>query len=226
MVRHKAFTLAEVLITLAIIGIVAAITIPSISSSMNKQDTVVKVKKEYSILSQATESIKADCGGHLTNCLTNPSAAHDDAITRKEVANLYKAKLQINKECPTSSTLGCFANIIYKYLDNTDSYNYATLASFNNTRFGLTDGTAVAFYWNGGITTGSATGQATNLFAIYVDINGVQQPNQWGKDLFQFYYDSSLNVLKQYGKGASCSTGSYGASCAYNILQDGEINYY
>lgn len=49
----SAFTLAEVLITLAIIGIVAAITIPSLVQKYNEQVTVTKVKKAYSILQNA-----------------------------------------------------------------------------------------------------------------------------------------------------------------------------
>lgn len=46
----KAFTLAEVLITLGIIGVVAAITIPGLITKYQKLATVVKLKKVYSQL--------------------------------------------------------------------------------------------------------------------------------------------------------------------------------
>ncbi len=49
---NKAFTLAEVLITLAIIGIVAAMTIPTLVSNYQKKQTVVKLKQAYALLQQ------------------------------------------------------------------------------------------------------------------------------------------------------------------------------
>ncbi|MBP7212243.1 prepilin-type N-terminal cleavage/methylation domain-containing protein, partial [bacterium] len=47
-----AFTLAEVLITLGIIGIVAALTIPTLMNKSQKQQTVTALKKSYSTFSQ------------------------------------------------------------------------------------------------------------------------------------------------------------------------------
>ena len=49
----KGFTLAEVLITLGIIGIVAALTLPSLVSNYRKKVTAAKLKQTYSILSNA-----------------------------------------------------------------------------------------------------------------------------------------------------------------------------
>ena len=46
------FTLAEVLITLGVIGIVAALTMPSLIANYQKQVTISKLKKIYSILGQ------------------------------------------------------------------------------------------------------------------------------------------------------------------------------
>lgn len=60
------FTLAEVLITLGIIGVVAALTIPNLLAHYQKQQTVIKLKKIYSNLQQsirmATEEY-GDCEG-------------------------------------------------------------------------------------------------------------------------------------------------------------------
>ena len=50
-IRRAAFTLAEVLITLGIIGVVAAMTMPAIISSYQKKQTVSQLKKAYSLLS-------------------------------------------------------------------------------------------------------------------------------------------------------------------------------
>lgn len=58
--KNHGFTLAEVLITLGIIGIVTAITIPTIVNKYQKQQTVAKLKKAYSVLGQVMQRAVAD----------------------------------------------------------------------------------------------------------------------------------------------------------------------
>ena len=60
--NKNGFTLAEVLITLAIIGVVAALTIPSLVAQYQKRETVTKLKDFYSIMSQAFIRAKIDHG--------------------------------------------------------------------------------------------------------------------------------------------------------------------
>lgn len=52
-INHSGFTLAEVLITLGIIGVVAAMTIPTLVQSYKERATVTKVKKAYAMLTNA-----------------------------------------------------------------------------------------------------------------------------------------------------------------------------
>lgn len=59
-IRHAAFTLAEVLITLGVIGIVAAITIPNLMGAYRKSVAENKLKTTYSLLSQALEYVNAE----------------------------------------------------------------------------------------------------------------------------------------------------------------------
>ncbi|MBQ8168558.1 type II secretion system protein [bacterium] len=65
-VRKSAFTLAEVLITLAIIGVVAAMTIPTLISSHKKQVIETKLARFYSTMQQATSLSKIDNGDFST----------------------------------------------------------------------------------------------------------------------------------------------------------------
>ncbi len=60
--RKIAFTLAEVLITLGIIGIVAALTIPTLMAKTKKQQTTVALKKFYSTMQQAIKLSELDNG--------------------------------------------------------------------------------------------------------------------------------------------------------------------
>ena len=57
---QKGFTLAEVLITLAIIGIVAALTIPSLASGYQKRVLTSQLQKTYSEISQAAATALAN----------------------------------------------------------------------------------------------------------------------------------------------------------------------
>lgn len=60
--KHLAFTLAEVLITLGIIGVVAAMTIPTLISKTQKKEAVTRLKGAYSQIAQAIRMSEADNG--------------------------------------------------------------------------------------------------------------------------------------------------------------------
>ena len=49
----KGFTLAEVLITLGIIGVVASMTLPAVISKNNDKIIISNLKKSYSVIQQA-----------------------------------------------------------------------------------------------------------------------------------------------------------------------------
>ena len=71
----KAFTLAEVLITLGIIGVVAAITIPGLITKYQKLATVVKLKKVYSQLNQEQKDDYCEIQLKIVEeIVTNPKA--------------------------------------------------------------------------------------------------------------------------------------------------------
>lgn len=60
--KYLAFTLAEVLITLGIIGVVAAMTIPTLISKTQKKEAVTRLKGAYSQIAQAIRMSEADNG--------------------------------------------------------------------------------------------------------------------------------------------------------------------
>lgn len=221
-----AFTLAEVLITLGIIGIVASLTIPTIIGNAEKQSTVSKVKETYSFLAQATNQIKNDCGGDIGGCMTNSNAGNGNATAKTEITNLYKQKLSVSKDCTDGTTTGCFASAIIKYLGGTDwtGYNIETVCP--TYRFTLANGVAIAFNYFG------PTAYAPIYFPIYVDINGPKAPNQFGKDFFYFYYDNNTRTLLPLTPDAlhvadDCTnTTGNGMTCSSKIIQQGAINYY
>lgn len=73
---RKGFTLAEVLVTLGIIGIVAAMTIPTLITKHRKVEVVTKLEKFYSVFNQAIKMSEAEYGdveGWFKDC--GPSTA-------------------------------------------------------------------------------------------------------------------------------------------------------
>lgn len=77
--RQKSFTLAEVLITLGIIGVVASMTIPTLMNNYLKNQTVTRLQKAYTTISQAIKLSEIDNGQAGT---WNYGASNgDDALT-------------------------------------------------------------------------------------------------------------------------------------------------
>lgn len=214
--RYIGFTLAEVLITLGIIGIVAEITIPVLVRNSQKEATVGKVKKAYSILSQATLAISSDCSGNVLNCITSATMANnDDATSRAQLTALYLPKFRLARDCTTGST-GCFSVNTYKYFNNTNYGPFSSATWLVNSQIVLSDGTSVGFDWN------------PNSYSIVIDINGVNNPNQFGKDVFWFFYDPTKKTALDVniGTGPDCIAGGLGYECAARVIKEGAINYY
>lgn len=61
----KGFTLAEVLITLGIIGVVAAMTIPTLIANHQKKQVEVKLQRFYSVMAQAIQRYETESGERL-----------------------------------------------------------------------------------------------------------------------------------------------------------------
>ncbi len=169
--KKAAFTLAEVLITLGIIGVVAAMTMPSLIQNYQEKATVTKLKKCYSLVSQAYVSILNDEGGSDT------LQAGDDL----EMMEKFGKYLKYQKTCGRNK--GCFPNVTYKSVTG-NGYSKWEDDTTDRSRAILTDGTLIMFnksaMWGGN--------EGNYLYAqIYVDIKGFKGPNQLGRDFFYFY---------------------------------------
>lgn len=159
-----AFTLAEVLITLGIVGVVASITIPTLITLFKEKAAIEQFKKTYSTISQAYNSAMSDNGGVF------PTSAR-----AKDVYEAMKPYLNVAEDCP--QTKGCWPNVTYKDLYNGDNNNFYSLTSQYKMR--LMDGTSIAI---------SEWASAPDYsIGIQFDINGDKPPNQWGVDLFTTY---------------------------------------
>lgn len=176
--KKSAFTLAEVLITLGIIGVVAAITIPALLN--NTQETELKTawKKEYSVISQAVMSIISDNGGSLKGVCTDSGSC---------ILTLLSTKLSVLKLCPSGTAKGnCWHNDnVVKALGGITDW----LTTYNIAQTGmiLKDGAIITTWWADGANCNHDAAYKTNCGALIIDVNGFKPPNVQGKDVFWIY---------------------------------------
>ncbi len=235
-IRCAAFTLAEVLITLAIIGIVAAMTIPTLITNYQKKQTVSKLKQTYSIISQALTMAQAEHGDTTTWDVAGIyGTPTDDAnFSSKEALETFVKKyfipyLNVSKDYGYTSV----SSIKYdgprlpftgNYTSGKDSLKYFLLLS-NNVFISIVIETS-------GCASGTSVEDGTCVDrylhpVFYVDVNGFQKPNTLGKDIFVMRFNLNSRVVEFYRYASTrqsalsnCATGnSY--TCGYLILLDG-----
>ncbi len=176
--RTYGFTLAEVLITLGIIGIVAAMTMPALIAKNQEKEAIVKLKKAYSILSQAYASASAEYGDSSQWNLGDEAFSAEGALSIAEKMLPY---LKTSKICGLEK--GCFPELVYKRFDNNSGW-YEIYKTNRVYKLILSDGTLIGFE-----SAGNFNCLVSNIYCakVFVDINGYKGPNQAGYDTFSFY---------------------------------------
>lgn len=175
----KGFTLAEVLITLGIIGVVAALTLPALVQKQQEKATVTALKKFYSMLSQAYIQAKLENG--------TVDTWYETSMTQQERSNLVAEKL--TKHIKTTKI--CKNNLGECFAERVNSIDGHVSVSWNNTNrysmFITSDGMSVLV---NGYTTAETNDEIQSIGFTYadviVDINGYKRPNTIGKDIFSF----------------------------------------
>lgn len=224
------FTLAEVLITLVIIGIVAAITIPILNQKQQEKTAVTGLKKAFSALSQAyILAVKENGAPDEWDLVasTSPQGAEN-------ILNTFAKYMRVLKNCGRNS--GCYPATRYKNL-NGDFYGSDVENNAAYAKAILNDGSYLFMTSYGSCTTYSwgSTEQLKNPCGdIYVDINGKKPPNQFGIDLFGFYLTTkailptgSQNDTSGYTFSGSCKNGrsSLGWGCTAWVIENQNLDY-
>lgn len=232
LIWHAAFTLAEVLITLGVIGVIASLTIPSLIQKQQEMVTVSSLKKAYSTFSQAYIQAVKDNGTPDNWGLI----AWSDPQGAENILNTLAPYLKISKKCGRYA--GCFPTQTYKYLNGgDDSYDGPFDSNTGYAKAQLVDGSIIAVDSIG--ATCEDWGSAPMLQQVcgeaYVDINGFKPPNQIGIDLFYFYITktgitpagSSLEPVDNFPFDSYCKdkTSANGWGCTAWILYNENMDY-
>ena len=169
--KKVAFTLVEVLITLGVIGVVSAITMPTLIKNYQQHETVNRLKETYSIISQAVRMSETENGLLETWEIPNASWGADTYPYGKTFFEQYlKPYIKIAKECKYLSN-ECWAD---KYIRTNGVVDETFFSASKNKTYGmvLANGSVIGFYPRG------------SLCEIYIDLNGKKGPNKLGKDAF------------------------------------------
>lgn len=241
----KGFTLAEVLITLAIIGVVAVLTIPTLISNTQKSQYVSGLKKELSVVQQAIMQYIANQGGgdfSQTDVMALDGSSAYEASTVRQAAmeDLAKKYFNVTKICNVGDT-SCnyqenYINGVadpFVWWQNNPGVN-ESLVLFS------TDGASIAFYPD----AESLCIGANECIDIGIDVNGLKPPNTYGRDMFFFSVDNKGTLYPQFGTKAhqydssnqywrdettrcgdpstnSLSGTVYGSGCAARVIESG-----
>jgi len=202
----QAFTLAEVLLTLAIIGVVAALTIPAVITKVTKDQYVTGLKKAHNTV-KAVERAATQEHGPIENW--------DFTGDSKDIfERYYKEHFDILKICEDTEE-GCWPDERTRI--NGDAWT-TDLNSSSYPRFITSDGMAWIYM---------------ESFLI-ADVNGLKSPNRLGRDMFYFYYDGDTppgfkpggwkHSTEEINEECNTSDGR-GYYCTAKVLTEGAMNY-
>lgn len=157
--EKKGFTLAEVLITLGIVGVIAALTIPMLMNSANDKANAAKLSVTVSDFENA-----------MTTMITSEAA--DDLTETK-----WAEKLNSSEEKPEEELNNYLKGELY------EGETYSILDEEKN-EITIDDGSLIYQTKNGAIIYITSGG---NRFAdVTIDVNGAAKPNICKHDVFQY----------------------------------------
>ena len=215
--KNCGFTLAEVLITLGIIGVVAALTIPTLMTAHKKHVTAAKLKRAVSSINQAIKLSESE-NGEVENW--------DRTLPQNEFIDKYfRPYMKITQVCNPVTDCGYKSDAPWTYMNGTTNGLYSHPNFGDRTPFLTMDG---FMYTYSIFPNDSDLIMSNNNRIIIVDINGAEKPNQFGKDVFFLYRIEEEDSIIPYGADKtdgeirrSCSKTGDGFYCAALIRANG-----
>ena len=188
--KKLGFTLAEVLITLGIIGVVAALTAPALVQNAGTAKVGPTLAKVVSTLEVANEQMLHDEEGSDLNKICNDEGWQKTGQVYVEKLSKYISGSSYEEELTTPES---FDPVISNYSGKAQSSMCFRLIVFH-----FSDNVSILFSQPGTTAAylpekGSFKGE---FCRVLIDINGIKtKPNSIGKDIFMFELDKSGQIV-------------------------------
>ena len=236
--RSFGFTLAEVLITLGIIGVVAAITMPTLIQNHQKQVYVNQLKKTYSTLEQGFQKMLAEEG--VESLCDLPYWPENDYVMYGQ---------------GSSDVISFIDNVLSKGFkvtyNNVKEDGYHDQAQFADNSAIIAGRIYACNENSGNAWSPKSTAECEVIKSlggnmcsklgerIIIDVNGAKGPNRRGRDQFIFYLSENGKLYPEGGKDSAlydqqtelASNSSYwknndncleeGNNCAARVIENG-----
>ena len=227
-VKAYAFTLAETLIVIGIIGVVAALTLPNLNHATGDKEKVTKVKKIYSALTDAVDRAQAVYG----DCDTWFTDLGDDEVQNasERAAKRITEFMKVSKVCGIDK--GCFTEAPRHSFDgNQDINNYLGFLQENNAYMvTLVDGMSLAFFIS------NYQERSESIIVIKADIDGPNKgKNDTASEIFDFMiylgepglhkYITNQLVTDYYYPDGHCGSKPCDYSFARWVIENGNLDY-
>jgi prepilin-type N-terminal cleavage/methylation domain-containing protein len=212
--KRIGFTLAEVLITIAIVGVVAAMTIPNLIQKSKEKATVAKLRETYAILSQAYRHAVAEYG--TPDGWKSPQCL-GDGVCHSDLAKPMKQYMKLAADCVLKTK---------EYTEKYCSDKYSTANFYTSVK--LINGTVLIFRsWNPECLFSYNSNKKTVCGEIMVDLEP-DKTEKRGENFFDFYLTTEGVVPEQYCNKASTAHSSVVpamSACAAWAIYKGNMDY-
>lgn len=206
-----AFTLAEVLITLGVIGVVAALTMPSLIANYKKQVYVTQLKKSISTIEQGLQKLMAADDVTSLSLLSKPVFGYRSCEKSGAGNSGEKGLLSYNVFQFAEAPKNQYGTYCIEHDDGLYDNKFEQIISDD-----VTDWEGDGYYLQDGTLFGIETGynynnvvceDNTKLWAsMWLDINGDKKgPNVKGRDIFFFYVLDTGLLLPKNSRPLVCS---------------------
>lgn len=222
------FTLSELIIAIAVVGIIAAVTVPALVQHYQKDMQVTMLKKMYNDLQNNLTQLQTE---NINSDFKHSRLGENSA----DVEGFFDDYYNVKRKCGTNP-VPCFASS-YRNIENSGSID---------TDFDLTDNSYCVLLIDGASICivpqhFSAISGPTDPH-VYVDVNGPDKPNIGGRDMFvmginsisgtvdvvssEHYNTDTIEQFREYLFNDYCRSSHYGIGCFGKILNDDwKMNY-
>jgi len=195
--KKPAFTLAEILVTLGVIGIISAMTLPMLAKNYNFYIRQQQFKKAYAALEIAVQKTQIDMGEGVRCFYLNNSWIEDNMKGCSYFYSELTKNLQLLKVCEGNALRdGCIPKNIRGleevYKDSTgESLPSAQVSGCHGFLQNQIYNSATAYVFNSFVVIPyyGHSNEFRQMAVFLIDINSHKGPNKWGHDIFLLQFD-------------------------------------